>query len=332
MQNPDMRALGAFGAGSLLALVAIAPARAGEAHPMRVEYHAPAACPDEAAFVSRVRARVDVRAAAPAETVPTFGVTLLAEGDRVVARIASVNERSEPTSRVVSGTDCSDVADAAALIVAMSLSPLAGIAPADPTAPAAENHAPERDTSAAETPRPANAARIKLLGSALAETAIGYVPAALFAPGARLQLFRTSEYVGGPSLAVGFAALQPTERTLPEGRATVSFDVGELFACPLSFALGPSVTVLPCARFDFGQVNASGSDIPGARSASRTWSSAGALGQIVFVPVRPLVIDAQASLLVPLTPYTFVFAPYSVIYGAPSVAFSGSLAIGVMFL
>jgi len=96
--------------------------------------------------------------------------------------------------------------------------------------------------------------------------------------------------------------------------------------------LSPAVTLLPCARFDLGQVNAAGSDIPGARSATRTWSSAGALGQVAFVPVKPLVIDAQASLLVTLTPYTFVFSPNSVIYGPPSVAFSASLAVGVMFL
>jgi hypothetical protein len=167
----------------------------------------------------------------------------------------------------------------------------------------------------------------------MAEMAIGYVPpAALFAPGARLQLLRTTEYVGGPSIAVGFAAMQPTERQTQEGRATVSFNIGELFACPVSFALTPSLTLLPCARFDLGQVNASGSDIPGARDATRTWSAAGVLGQVAFVPVKPFVIDAQASLLVPLTPYTFTFAPNSVIYGAPSVAFSASLAVGVMFL
>src|SRR5258705_8793531 len=114
-------ALGALGAAILLAYAPAA--RAADAHPMHVDYHAPSSCPDEAAFVSRVRARVDVRDALPGETVPTFGVTLLADGDKVIARIASVNERSEPTSRVVNGTDCGEVSDAVALIVAMALSP-----------------------------------------------------------------------------------------------------------------------------------------------------------------------------------------------------------------
>jgi hypothetical protein len=315
--------------------MASAPAaRAGEAHPMRVEYHAPSSCPDEASFVSRVKARVDVRAAAPGETVPTFGVTLLADGERVIARIASVNERSEPTSRVVSGTDCSDVADAVALIVAMSLSPSLRANPTDGPLPSPlEPKPPERDTSAPEKTAPTEAPRLRLLGSVVAEAAIGYVSEqTLFAPGARLQLFRTSAYVGGPSIALGFAAVQPAERQLDAARATVSFNVGELFACPISFALGQIGAVLPCARLDVGQMKASGSGIPGARDDSRTWSSAGVLGQVALVPVKPLVIDAQASFLVPLTPYRFIFTPESVIYGAPSVAFSASLAVGVMFL
>jgi hypothetical protein len=307
-------------AGALgFALLTLAPFARAESHPMRVEYHAPSSCPDEAAFVSRVRARVEVRDARPGEPVATFGVTLLTEGDKVIARVASTNEKSEPTSRVVNGTDCAEVADAVALIVAMALEP-----PKVEPAPAPE----PRDAP----PPPAPTPRLHLLGSAMFETAIGYASATQFAPGARLQLFRTNAYVGGPSIALGFAAVQPTERPVLDGRATVSFNVGELFACPLSFALAASLTLLPCARFDLGQVTAKGTDIPGARGSTRTWASAGALGQLAFVPVRPLVIDVQASLLVPLTPYTFVFAPDSVVYGPPSVAFSASLAVGIMFL
>jgi hypothetical protein len=138
--------------------------------------------------------------------------------------------------------------------------------------------------------------------------------------------------VGGPSLAIGFVTVPAIERQMDVGRASLGFDVGELFACPVSFALSRAVAFLPCGRVDVGRIEAAGMEIPNARTRHLVWASVGALGQLAFVPVKPLVIDAQASFILPLTPYKFVFSPESVIYGAQSVGFSTSLAIGVMFL
>ena len=309
-------------------------ARANDAQPIRLEYRAPSSCPDEAALFSRIRARVEVRRASATEPVPTFGITLADEGQRIIGRIASMSERREPTSREVSGTDCSDVVDAVALIVSMAISPSAAVRDGV-SAQAPED--PMRDTGqATKTNEPVAAIderpRLRLLGSAQGEATFGYVPTALLGAGVRLQLFRTSEYLGGPAVALGFVATESTERSLPQGQATLSFNVGELFLCPTSFAVLASVHVLPCGRVDIGQVRAEGTGIPNPRNEKLLWSSVGALGQIAIVPVKPLVIDAQASILFPLTPYEFIFEPNSVIYEAPRVGFSGSIAVGLMFL
>src|SRR6266545_4152074 len=309
-------------------------ARGSEAQPIRLEYRAPANCPDEAALFSRIRARVDVRRASSVESVPTFGITLEDAGQRIIGRIASVSERREPTSREVSGADCSDVVDAVALIVSMAISPGAakvGSVSERPSDDALRDagSAPEKSApvaSAVERPR------LRLLGSGQAEATFGYVPGALLGAGARLQLFRTSQYLGGPAVALGFVATPTTERTLPQGRATLKFTAAEVFVCPISFAISASVHLLPCGRVDIGQVKGEGTGIANARSENRLWSSVGALGQIAFVHVRPLVVDGQASILVPLTPYEFIFEPNSVVYEAPRVGFSASIAIGVMFL
>jgi hypothetical protein len=300
--------------------------------------------------VSRIRARVDVRAALPGESIPTFGVTLRKEGERVVGRIASMSERREPTSREVSGTDCSDVVDAVALIVTMAIAPGARIAGAPSPAARADfgsiaspntNDSGSDSTQAppAEKAEPSAGSKgdrpvFKLLASAQAEATLAYVPTTVLGVGGRIQIFRTSSYVGGPSLAIGFVTVPSIERQIDIGRASLGFNVGELFACPLSFSLSRAIAFLPCGRVDAGRIEATGMDIPNARTQNRVWASVGALGQIAFVPVKPLVIDAQASFIVPLTPYKFVFTsnPESVIYGAQSVGFSTSIAIGVMFL
>jgi len=312
------------------------------AQPFRVEYRAPASCPDEASLVSRIRARVDVRTARPGEPITTFDVTLRNEGDKIVGRIASTGERSEPTSREVSGTDCSDVVDAVALIMTMAIAPGARIAPSaaaranfgsmgNPNtpdiAPPPMSEKPEPATA-----KPSDAARFRFLASAQAEATLAYVPTTVVGAGGRIQMFRSASYVGGPSVAIGFVSVPSIERQMDVGRASLGFDVGELFACPLSFAWSRAVTFLPCGRIDVGRISATGMDIPNAHSESLLWASAGVLGQIAIVPVKPLVIDAQASLIVPLTPYKFIFKDDSVIYGAQSVGFSTSLALGVMFL
>jgi hypothetical protein len=338
-------------AGTLAFAFAVGLAREsrGDVLPIHLDYRAPSSCPDEATLLSRIRTRIEVRRATPGEAVPTFGISLQTEGASVVGRISSIGERREPTSRVVSGGDCADVVDAVALIVAMALAPSgspaawegaragAKVDPSAESAPPGEREALEKDAGSSSeniAPSATREARPRwhLLGSGLAEATLGYVPTPLFAAGARLQVFRSASYVGGPSIALGFAAVQPTERQMAQGRASLSFDVGELFACPVAFALGDAWHALPCVRLDAGQVEGTGADIPNAHAERRLWSSAGLLGQLIFVPAKPVVLDAEASLLFPLTPYEFTFAPQSVIYAAPRVGFSASLAVGLMFL
>jgi hypothetical protein len=122
------------------------------------------------------------------------------------------------------------------------------------------------------------------------------------------------------------------DHTHDGGRASLSFDVGQLFACPVSVELAHSVALNPCARLDLGRVVAEGTDVANPRTEKLFWASAGPIGQLVLVPVKPLVIGLEASVLFPLTPYKFIFSPDSVVYEAPRVGFSASLGVGVMFL
>ena len=103
-------------------------------------------------------------------------------------------------------------------------------------------------------------------------------------------------------------------------------------ASPVHFELTRSLSFLPGGRLDIGRVHAEGTGIHNATTANRIWVSSGLVGRLVWVPVVPLVVDCQAAVLVPLTPYEFDFLVNTVIYDAPSVAFSSSLSVGLQFL
>jgi len=85
MTGSRVRKLGAFGAGlaALGTLGMVGPAaraqpagagaRAEGARTIHLAYRAPPTCPDEAALVARIRARVDVRTGPESDGVPSSG-------------------------------------------------------------------------------------------------------------------------------------------------------------------------------------------------------------------------------------------------------------------
>jgi hypothetical protein len=97
--------------------------------PIRLEYRAETGCPDEGAFVARVRARTArARLVGPGEHARTF-VVELGTGMRPSGSVTVMNgERSDGTRRLDADT-CDEVADALALMVALALDPRALSAP-----------------------------------------------------------------------------------------------------------------------------------------------------------------------------------------------------------
>jgi hypothetical protein len=332
------------------------PARADSAEPIRLDYRAPPSCPDEAGMLARMRARIDVRKATGDEASRRFLVTVSVEVTRFIGTITSIDTHGEPSARALDGTNCADVVDALALVAVMALHPelRAGGAGAEsglaaevaiPTsanvgATVAVASAPlpksdQQSSTREDVPRaPADHGerRLHLLGGLNAEATLGYVPAALLGTSARLELIDVSRRVVSSAFAIGLTSIRPTERQLPEGSAALSWTLGQLLACPVHFGLSASVSLLPCARVDIGRLKAVGQDIPGARSANLLWLSGGVLAQIAWIPVRPLVVDWQAAVLFPLTPYEFVFEQGPVIYGAPWIGISTSIGLGIIFL
>ena len=104
--------------------------------PVRLEYHAPDACPDERAFVARVRSRTTrfVLAGADAtggdEVARSFSVDVSTTPHGVEGRLTSLEatRTPAPATRVVAGETCDEVVDALALITALAVDPNASTA------------------------------------------------------------------------------------------------------------------------------------------------------------------------------------------------------------
>jgi hypothetical protein len=134
--------------------------RADDREPVRVEFRAPAACPDEAAFFAQMQARTArVRRAAPGEDARVYDVTIVAEARGFVGRLV-LHERARTShARQVAASECADVIVALALIGALAVDPNADSAPIPlPPAPSGPP-APPAGTPPAATTSSAAAAR-----------------------------------------------------------------------------------------------------------------------------------------------------------------------------
>jgi hypothetical protein len=315
---------------------------------IRLTYEGPPGCPDQTALVARIQARLPLRIALENEPAPLFAVVVHPRGDILLGQVASTTDTGEVATREVTGANCNDVIDALALIVTMALGPSpvpdvvadqagsasagksgsSGIAaiesPGNPELPPE----PERPEAATDTRR---AAEYRLAASLQGSLTVGYVPAALPGTGARVQLLRRrGEHLGAQAVAVGLSAIPSTERGLAEGRAKLSWTVGQLSLCPASLSLSGSMSLLACGRLDIGSLRAEGDQIAHPRTKALLWSSLGAEAEMSWVPIDPLIVGGQAAVLFPLTSYRFVFDPDTVAYGAPRVGLSVSLSAGVL--
>jgi hypothetical protein len=132
-------------------------AKPAAAEPARIEYRAPTSCPDAAAFSARVRERGG-NFDAPSSAGTLFAVTIREESGRFAGAVTLENGAASSAPRDVSAPRCEEVADALAVVVAITLQgkadqPSAAAAPAAGLA-AATPAAPPPAPSAAPAPKP----------------------------------------------------------------------------------------------------------------------------------------------------------------------------------
>ena len=180
-------------------LVLLGPAAAQtDEEPVFLEYHAPAACENDAQFFARARSRAPrMRLARPDERARMFVVDIEQRSGRTSGRLTVRNPEGRQTVREIEARDCSEAVDALALIVALAVNPRAADAPAATASPRAADAPP----SAVNPPR-ADAPRA-------APTAEPIAPAPAAQPNAPSPSPRpppaTSDSAGAPPESAGAA-------------------------------------------------------------------------------------------------------------------------------
>lgn len=288
---------------SIYALAALAPS----AVPIRVNYDAPASCPNQDAFYDAVRARTErVRKAQGDE--PRVDVNVrVTRGDRNYhGEMRQVVNQGETAARSVDGETCKDVVEALSLTVALSLDPEAHApAPPEEAPPRSEPSAPA--VAAAPTPAPPapvlSAAPLELR---LSVSVLGtVVDTSAFSSGAALSVTLLREVDASTSRAVQLSFLFASTGlpTAPEDHRT-RFGALALDACPFRHRSG-SFEIAPCALAAFGFLELTGRRLAEPLTVNRAWWSAGVDLQLSWLLGGGFLLDGALAATVPLVRHRY---------------------------
>ena len=268
----SLKEFAAFAFAGLLAR----PTLAAES-PVRLAWHAPAACPSEAAFRREVAA-FSGRAAAPERTPPiTVSVVVSQlEGGTWQAHVSTVAE-GRRGERLVSDARCEDVSHAVALIVALTINPGAETAASEP-----------RGISLAEHHSPRIGAGLDALASS------GTVPGLGWAAQGRLAVELTSL-----ALELRVAGFLPEQQQLAAApRARMEIVAAELgLAACYGEAFALRIGLQGCGGMNIDWIHAASSGVTQPGSAAGIWPSpfVEAVVRLAFSEHGGLRLAAQAG-------------------------------------
>jgi hypothetical protein len=125
-----------------------------------------------------------------------------------------------------------------------------------------------------------------------------------------------------PALRVG-AAYATGGMNVDAGRASFSVLAGALAACPLRLGKGDDakVQLVPCARFEIGDIHGQGEGIPAARDQRSLWTAGGLEVAARWKVHSALTLELTSALLLPLRRHTYVIDPQRVIHQTGALVF-----------
>ncbi|WP_394829408.1 hypothetical protein [Pendulispora albinea] len=326
-------------AGALLAWSAARAVRADEPHePVILSYRAPAACPKESEFLAEVRQRTTrLREPRPGEPSRRFSVAItLSKPAR--GRLEIRDSDGGRSRRVVEGDNCSEVASALALMVAIAVDPTVTMKPL-----AAPEQAPAPAPVMSEPPAPAKVPppvmparprkpppppKRRVFTAALAAEgalAAGVAPGVLW--GAGLTATWTAPLAPEPSVRFAVTYLTGASTNVEDAGAGFSRLAITLDGCAVRARFGP-VSLFPCARLTAGALRAEGEHIARATREVRPWVAVGPSPRARWNVHRGLFVELGAAVMIPLKRDRFFFQPDATIYRAAPVGLEADFSIG----
>jgi hypothetical protein len=354
-------------AGLVTGLGVATAAAQDSGEPIVLEYRASSGCPDEAAFVARVRARTSrARLAWPGEVARRFVVNAEA-GPPAGGDITVTNEHATEGTRTLRADTCEEVADGLALILALAVDPHARATPTVEAAPSAPPGAsqpgatPPTPSSSVDPlppaplvvlaapssppapPPPASPEREvphsaplplgqRFVVGADFAIAVAVAPQTLFAASPFLGVRALRSKLFDLDVRASFFRVDSGSIRFLKGTADFTFTVGRIDGCVL-FRLGHGVGVGPCARVETGALDVVGM-VAGAVSVAQDtpWLAAGGTGRIEWVLVGSFMLDVDAGVTARMIQDSFYFASdRKNLYTVPVAGFEGALGMGARF-
>ena len=299
-----------------------------ESSPVALRYDAPPGCPSSEALMREINARLSPEALRDLGRF-SFRIEIRSAPLGYAGRVAMLTPEDTGVIREVESADCAEVGRALAFIAAVIINPRSDGSPLPPSPN--EQRAVPNDSDAAETPGerpplPAQAPRAYIpepraappirnassrshwsaQGSASLDAATARVPGVSLGPRFKLSSrYEPTPALGaeaGVSLSFGGSGTLRTQT----GDADLTWLFLRTEGCALGHA-APSLLLAGCAFLEAGRLAGAGARAPILSNQRSPWLAPGALGRVVWQPLRAFELFSEAGLFAPLFRPTFYF-------------------------
>jgi hypothetical protein len=325
-------------------LAAASPAQASGGARVNLRWSAPEGCPDAAHVTGEVDRLLGEESPRPAAQLDVAATVTRDDGGELTVRLETQGDGGARV-REIKGTSCAAVADAAALLVALIIDPVAASravpAPSPPVVPPPPVPSPPPPAPPPPAlpppvpvppspPGPASTLRpsLRLLGWTLADA--GSLPgiSAAFGGKAVMVIAPLRFELGG---GVWFDR-RTTVPQQPSAGGNVGLAAGSADACWSFLRPGP-LELGPCLGFELGRLHADGFGGTTQGGGSVLWSALQGGALFAWAPVRWIAGVLRLDAAVPFARPTFVIdvpAPVYVYRSSPVVG-RATLAVEVRF-
>jgi hypothetical protein len=330
------------------AILALGRVAAAEPESVRIDYMAPAGCPDGTAFLRSLRERTTRwRDATPDEQARRFLVRVAVVGRFFSGRLEIRSPDGSNAVRRVDGTTCDEVSSALTLMTALAIDPNALTSgpkaalesPAELTPkPAAEADrqrlSPSAVAVAARSPSASHNASQPWRWSAglLGNVTFGLAPALGYGADLFVDAEAPASSTLGPAVRMGIF-LNQCDAEFPTAAARFQWAAVAVEGCPVRLGLMDlRFTVHPCLAFRLGVLRGEGRRISQPNQTLSVWSDAGPVLRLRLAVTARLILEAQGALVLPLHRPTFEITDMGVpttVYSVPRVG--GSAGIGLAY-
>lgn len=324
---------------SLLAFLVLTPCLRAHAEPplpVRVSYSGDAECPSSEAFREAVERRApDLTAAGEGELAREFVVSVRRTAEAWQGNVQIADPSGAKATRQLEGSDCQEVSDALAFIVAelgraVRLDDEPAPAPTISVAPPAPVPPPS-------APPAVRDARVVHVAAGVGLLAVSE-PTPDWAPG--LAAWLDVGWAPGGKRTLASARLS----LLRAASGTISGTIGDADLTWLSSRVdvcaprlgSDAYWLAPCAGIDVGWIEASGSRALHATSKTAPWLAPGLSLRTGLMALKAFVLEAEATGLLPLSRPQLYFATTEgereTLHSVGNWGFRAGLNVGALFL